>query len=405
LGPCVNSDQDADRLEQWADEQVGRWMQVDPKEGVGDRHHTVPRFYLRRFADSSRQLSVRNRETGASSIRHIKDLAITNFYTSVADNGDLEGRIEQGLAKMEDLAAGVFKDILSPYRTPRPLSRPQSEVVAQFMAFQLLRGPRKRREIELLADWWVKFMNQDKIPPPVLASGRAVPHPNEHLRILTTAPKQLARFLAERPAILITLDRPLLITCDEPVIVNVTDDNVGHRPECSITQRQIQIRMRKKKARRRGSVRQIVHHYPTRSQAVALAEEVGIPLSPRALLLLGPIGAEYQPSSVKLTGDEAESFAQDINARLVDNAYEWVAAHPDHETFADMTFPDPGPILLVCDGGTVMSEQMREAPTPRRPQRLRKDWPPVMGHSVVVREGAVKRVRLTSRSRPGRFGP
>jgi len=42
-------------------------------------------------------------------------------------------------------------------------------------------------------------------------------------------------------------------------------------------------------------------------------------------------------------------------------------------TFRDRTFPPPGPLIGVCDGGSDMSEQLRSAP-PYRWQRLRQDW-------------------------------
>jgi hypothetical protein len=73
-------------------------------------------------------------------------------------------------------------------------------------------------------------------------------------------------------------------------------------------------------------------------------------------------------------GDEAHELAEDVNAALVAQAYEWVAARPDHPSFRDWTFPPPGPLIGVCDGGSVMSEQLRSAP-PHRWQRLRRDWP------------------------------
>jgi hypothetical protein len=97
-----------------------------------------------------------------------------------------------------------------------------------------------------------------------------------------------------------------------------------------------------------------------------------MPLTPTTLLILGRAGERPLPE-VLLDGDDACELAEEINTALVGQAYEWVAARPDHSSFRDWTFPAPGPLIGVCDGGSVMSEQLRSAP-PHRWQRLRRDW-------------------------------
>jgi len=94
---------------------------ADPSIGVGSRHHTVPAFYLKRFADQSRQLSVRDRGTGAQTSRSYLKMTITDFYTVVGEDGALDGRLEQLLCEVEGNAARVFGDLLSAFRRPMPL--------------------------------------------------------------------------------------------------------------------------------------------------------------------------------------------------------------------------------------------------------------------------------------------
>jgi hypothetical protein len=103
-----------------------------------------------------------------------------------------------------------------------------------------------------------------------------------------------------------------------------------------------------------------------------MADAVLMPLSPRILLALGRVG-ERPPPQVFLTGHEARQFARDVNAALVAQAYEWVAAHPAHKTFGDMTFPPQGPLIGICDGDSPMSRRLNVAP-PHKWQRLGKDW-------------------------------
>lgn len=122
-----------------------------------------------------------------------------------------------------------------------------------------------------------------------------------------------------------------------------------------------------------GTFRQIIHVWPTRPAGVEVAEAVGMPLSPKALLVLGKKGERLQPE-VAVTGDQARRLAESVNDALVGQAYDWIAACPDHPTFTSWKFPQPGPLIGVCDGGSVMSQQLRSAPT-HRWQRIRQDWP------------------------------
>jgi hypothetical protein len=74
------------------------------------------------------------------------------------------------------------------------------------------------------------------------------------------------------------------------------------------------------------------------------------------------------------TGAEAVAYAENVNTRLIEQAYEWVAAHPDHPTFRSLLFPPPGPIVPACDGGTKFSRDLDSAPNPRRPELLGRGW-------------------------------
>ena len=80
------------------------------------------------------------------------------------------------------------------------------------------------------------------------------------------------------------------------------------------------------------------------------------------------------PLHVRLEGDEATEFADDVNRRMIDQAYMWVASHPDHATFADMEFPPPKPVIQACDGGTAMARALDQPPEKRSPERLSSRW-------------------------------
>jgi hypothetical protein len=141
-----------------------RWFETsNPAVGVGAKHHTVPAFCLRRFADARGQLLVRDRSTGHQTTRTVSKLAVRDFYTVVTADGQFDGRMEQLLATVEGEAAELFMLLVTPFRRPVPLKAEERVTVCQFLAFQMIRGPRKRRETELLADYTVKLQAGDSL--------------------------------------------------------------------------------------------------------------------------------------------------------------------------------------------------------------------------------------------------
>lgn len=354
-----------------ADRQAQRWFEgSNPAAYVGSRHHTVPAFCLRRFAGGGKRLLIWRRVTGEVMPGSVNDLSVTNFYTTMNTNGRLDGRMEELLGMVEADAAGFIKLLLSPLRRPAPLTVDQQRTICQLVAFQMIRGPRRRREIELLADYGWKTLDSGQLTQRDLREVTVVPHPNEHIRLMGPVARAIWQSLLRRPVQLIRLDAPLLVISDEPVIVD-SDEYVQHLPECSLTQGQ--LRRRQRRDGKNAAFRQTLHIWPTRPAGVDIADAVGMPLSPSALLVLGGIGEHLQPEVV-VTGDQARQLADSVNAALTGQAYDWVAASPDHPTFAGWTFPPPGSLLGVCDGGSIMSEHLRSAPD-HRWQRIRKDWP------------------------------
>lgn len=181
----------------------------------------------------------------------------------------------------------------------------------------------------------------------------------------------LAAYVVSRPLTVVSLDQPLMITGDEPVVLNVGEDYVQHKPDCFITKEE--LARREREARKAGrEYSQVVHVYPTRPSGVARALEIALPLTPRSILILGPQGATGEPRA-RLRGGEAEGLSSMINESIIAQSLSWVAAHPAHPYLASVGFPAPGPVIAVCDGGSVISDQLKDAPEPRRPQLLR-DW-------------------------------
>jgi hypothetical protein len=345
---------------------IDEWWATTPREPmVGSRHHTVPRSYLGRFSKAG-QLYVRDRVTGAGGLRNTKDTgAIKDFYTFVNIDGERDGRIERILSDVEGSVDTVFKRLLNPFLQPRPLDQDEHLSVSIFLAFQLVRTPRHRREFELMGDYLIRSTNAST---PDIGEIRVVPDPNLHLEYFTRSAPRLAEALFGRPSVLVTIDRPLFITGDEPVILEMPDgvSHVQHLPTCSPPDRRGLRRSRRRENLAYGDT---VHTYPNRP-GVEQAAEVAIPLTPQALLVLGTKAEPQGPPHYHLAGADAMSLADKVNGRVLLYAYQWVAAHPEHPTFAGMVFPDLEPVIRVCDGGSQFAHDLDRPPDPRQPQLL-----------------------------------
>jgi Protein of unknown function (DUF4238) len=323
----------------------------DRATGVGARHHTVPAFCLRRFAGSHERLLVRDRPTGRLLPPiTVSKLAVTDFYTVVREDGTPDGRMEQLLGKVEGEAAQLLKLLLSPCRRPEPLTEAERFALCQFLAFQMVRGPRKRREMELQADYAARLQAGDALTGQDLPEITAVPHPNEHIRLIGRLSYAIFRTLVPRPVQIVRIGVPLFVTCDEPVLAD-NGNHVQHLPEHSRTREK--LRLRRERANKADTThQQRIHAWPARPAGVQVADAIAMPLTPSALLVLGRAGEQPAPE-VFFDGDDARQLADYVNAALVGQAYEWVAARPDHPSFRDWTFPPPGPLTGMCNGGSI----------------------------------------------------
>ncbi|MEV0274339.1 DUF4238 domain-containing protein [Hamadaea sp. NPDC050747] len=356
-----------ERLSVLADARARQWSDnVDISQGVGARHHVVPAFYLRLFASPSGHLLVRDRDNGTFRVQSFKDLAIRDFYTVINNDGEKDASMEQVLCMIENQTAELFQRLLSPFRAAVPLTVDERMTLATFMAMQNVRGLRTRREVELLANYHVHLMHGGTKLGKKLAGLTAVPHPNEHIRLFT-ASEAFAGALMRRPVTRVTLDAPLLITGDEPVLV-VNDDHVHHLPECFRSAKGRRIRLRKNRQAKRET-RELVHIYPTKPSGVAVAEMIMLPVGPRSLLVFGPEGSDTDPH-IDLAGQDAVDAAEEVNRLVIDQAYSWIAAHVDHDSVRTCPLPPVGPIVNICDGGTRLSRELQAAPSPRMPRIL-----------------------------------
>ncbi|MBF4162500.1 DUF4238 domain-containing protein [Nocardioides acrostichi] len=336
----------ADRL---ADELVNG---LDRRQYVGSLHHIVPRFVLKRFAVAAEQVYVRDRVAGADGRRNIKNLGVKDFYTFIDQQGELDSSHESILGFVETDAANILSELVdNPFRRPRPFTDDERTVIDTLVAMQAVRGHDQRRTGEVLTDYYMKFTNRDRLTAQELEEYEFVPHQNDLLNEAMQKAELIHRYLADRACGLVRLDRPLLITCDEPVLLLTDEDEEGSgEPD--------------RPTAKRPPSESVGAHLPedviliagTNLAGIARTDFIAMPLGPQlALLYLGPGSGEGSWDPFTLDGEDADEFAAAVVARAIENSCAWVVANPDHPTIATMQLPPTRNPLEFSDGGTAMS--------------------------------------------------
>jgi hypothetical protein len=210
---------------------------------VGDvrkLHHTVPKFYLRGFADHREWITTVRLPGDRSYMQSIEKSAAINHFYSIDGHPDGQDVFEEALSDMEGSAATVLRAIEA---GKWPLSEEQRGTLATFMAVQALRGPDHRRSMDYLAAQMtrleVEFTGREKVqqwvqkrhgveldddeaekvwrqatqpggPPITLA-------PIAHIEQIVQSADELLPYISGRPWMLIQFSRRSLVTCDSPV--------------------------------------------------------------------------------------------------------------------------------------------------------------------------------------------
>ncbi|WP_338767895.1 DUF4238 domain-containing protein [Nocardia vulneris] len=356
------------------------WFQtVDRLGKVGSRHHVIPRFMLLKWADSNSHVWVKSKHDRTEGIRNIRDLGITDFYTFLATDGQLDATFEEVLSVVEARGATVLKRINNSFaaRDDTALTPEEFIQLAKFVAFQIVRGPRRRREHELLVDWYAKTVaaltEPNRLSEDQLRTLEFAPHQNQHLELLGQMADTVTQELINRPVYLLSVDRPLFLIGDETVFFNTAGDPVHHRPECAISDEEFQreLKRARRKGRRQRDVRRLVHLYTTEPHNVEAATEIVMPISPRTLLLFGP-ATEWAGVVIRerVSGSDADELAATINDRVAQACLDVIVGRIDDPSFRSLPIPERAPLLAVCGSGGAARDALMSAPKRLRPRRL-----------------------------------
>jgi Protein of unknown function (DUF4238) len=115
------------------------------------RHHLVPQFYLRSFADEKGRVRGVERATGNEFTTGTTNVLVERDYYTVSsvDAEDDHGLIEGLYAQVEGLVAPIFEQLRS---GEFPLGGEERSEFASFMASQITRGRHHRESMQNLTD-------------------------------------------------------------------------------------------------------------------------------------------------------------------------------------------------------------------------------------------------------------
>ncbi|MFF5056705.1 DUF4238 domain-containing protein [Micromonospora sp. NPDC000663] len=329
----------------------------DPNHFVGARHHTVPRFYLEYWADADGHIDVVEKP-GGRRYRTVPKTASaeTDFYTYIDLNGDPAGHMEQVLGVIEAGASAAIGRINHPTFGQFPPPPDDKYEIATFLAFQKVRGKRRRREIETQADFYVKLqysgLGSDAIKrlleerlghasPEHIAQMEElvanlddyefVPDPNEHVRMMGKLAHKIFPHLMRRHWYLGVFDEPVLVTCDEPVMLYKSNPS------------------------------------PIRGYGLLDADEVWFPLNPSILLILT---REPQPVSARFSA--SISTARIVNAYAAHNAYQNIFLHPEQPDIDTEQLADSALFEVAAPPGVILPDGANKPLKNRTTARRRK---------------------------------
>ena len=211
-------------------------MRTPLKPGDSRRHHFIPQFFLRRFADGDALVRVPLSYPEQHHIATVKDLAVVkDLYTTV----DGDPRVGETIAT-ERLLARIDDDAVKPLKCLAAgliftLHQPERQTLALWLAMLSVRGPGLRRQLEAMTDLWNKYrmvhshLEKHRFSRAVVETElkkrvewfrdkEVVAHQNDYIRSMLNVGGDFAVYIQSRRWLLVKFTRRRLFLSDNPVV-------------------------------------------------------------------------------------------------------------------------------------------------------------------------------------------
>lgn len=334
------------------------------RPGDPRRHHFIPHFMLRNFAQSDGQIAVFSVREKTHRMRHVSDTAVMKDLYTIVDKEHGESlSVEKILAESDGQAAAVIDHLVE---TGLSISAEQRGNLAMWISLLHVRGPHLRRELEALVDQTYKLdlslaanreaararlrRNLRRTPTESeidelveaatdLESFEIVPHQNDLVKRMLDLSTFIFPHLLQRHLALFRLEDPGLILSDRPLVLYQKPEN---------RHRQMGV-------------------------GIANADELWLPLDRSTALILH---ADDRVGDIEV--DSMFLNVDDFNQAVAFNADAELYAHPEDVSRVDpLEMPQTNRPLMQVSGGWVVTgtDGINEAPKRRRHRRYKKPNP------------------------------
>lgn len=303
------------------------------------RHHTVPAFYLRGFADGERLLTIALPGTRRFT-QMVKDASVATDFYAIPGHKDGDDVLEEALADLEGKAAPVIARIVA----RRPLLPGDRGTLAYYIAVQAARSPAQKRNADALKAQMARFAiglaGRERFGDRFSGIGKqlterqldelwkqAMRPEGPPLEVSTTefaaqmvgTAQQLVPYIAGRPWTFIHFGDEALITSDDPVTL-IPRENAN----------------------------------PSEGIGYGTAGEIMMPISRRVALVMGDL--DEAASTLRFEDVGAGTYdavrlgtaevARLVNEHTALSASKWIFAHPADEKSVPSNLPAPNPVSL-----------------------------------------------------------
>ena len=294
--------------------------------GPARRHHTVSKFYLKRFADDRDQVLTIDLSTNKQFLQNVTNASVrTDYYMAVDEVGEQTDAFEVAMSQVETAAADAWRAI---DEGAWPLPADLREAAATWMGLQLLRGHDQRTMMSNLGtDLLIILGGRPQLRETLIRLGEPADDQavneqwvdlfqnlptieattNQHIHQIAMTLPRVIENLTERWWALSRFQRKALATSDSPVVVVPNERDVA-------------IGM---------------------GTGIETADEILCPVNRHACVSLAS-RATLPPYMAELSDiaqvAKTALFANSVTSR---NARHYLFHHPDDEPLNGLPLPDP----------------------------------------------------------------